>query len=218
MRAHLAPAILVTALLVLLLFLGPAIPIAALTGFTAAPAYSAAASGPDLQLTCCSAGLCLPVDLRDMAPGVWYDGACAGVANAAGSGARMSYTFHVVGGSPWESAAGFFDLLHARVHTGSGGDPHSWPLVYEGRLWDLLVGPAACELDPGAAHYYFFEFRVHDSAGNLYQGAQARCDLIFEATALAGPGGGDNGPTAGAPAPVAEPVLYLLPVTGSPAP
>ncbi|HOR00810.1 MAG TPA: hypothetical protein PLJ35_18510 [Anaerolineae bacterium] len=206
-------------LLGLALLVAAGSPLAALTGFTAA---AASAADPDLQLVACSSGLTLPVHLTNMAPSVWYDGACTGVANAATSGTRMSYNFHVKAGSPTESVTGMFDLIYVRVRAQGLGDPHGWPVVYEGRLWDLLVGPA--QLDPGAAHYYFFEFQLHESMGNPYQGATATCDLLFEATAVNGPSSDDNGDgdggeiTALSTGPAGEPLLFLLPVTGAETP
>ncbi len=210
MRLRLTLAGAVGLLLALALLLSEQSMVIALSDVQSAPDQRLQAGDLVVQYAACPGGPGLPVNVENMAPGAWHDGACVTVSNEGES--TLQYRLQTVATSPWESVSGFFDTLSTRVRAAGSppaADPLTWGVIYEDSLRNLWFGST---LEPGASHHYYLEFQVDGGAGNAYQAAQATCDILFDASWANPPG--EDGPVAHGRASVEPTPIYLLPVTG----
>jgi predicted ribosomally synthesized peptide with SipW-like signal peptide len=133
--------------------------------------------------------------IGNMAPGVWSSPERLDIYN---SGSTIPVKYLITAAANSESVAGFADRIYVRVRHTHAGTPNegSWPIVYEGKLKDLRIdstatpGVIAPSLDVNITHVYVYEFKVAESAGNVYQNANATFTVVFDATQTNNPGWG----------------------------
>lgn len=90
-----------------------------------------------------------------------------------------------------ETVPGFFDKLNVRVFK-CGQAPcdtmwwvHYQPL-YVGKVANLSI--TDLNMDPGESNCYHFEFQLDKTAGNVFQKAEAKLNIVFSATQKDNPG------------------------------
>jgi hypothetical protein len=82
-----------------------------------------------------------------------------------------------------ESTGGFYDKIQIKVERKEGS---SWVQYYSGWLKDLYIDPSICpamaSVSSGSSHDWQISLMVDPSAGNIYQGAIATFNLVFDST------------------------------------
>jgi predicted ribosomally synthesized peptide with SipW-like signal peptide len=129
----------------------------------------------------------------NMAPGVWTSPERLDIYN---SGSTIPVKYLITAAANSESVAGFADKIYVRVRHTFAGTPNegSWPIVYEGKLSNLYINsattPGVIETSLGVniTHVYAYEFKLAESAGNIYQNANATFTVTFNATQTNNPG------------------------------
>jgi len=136
----------------------------------------------------------LPVTLTGVNPGEWTGPHQVEVYNTSLSTTPIKYRFYDE--KLTESVANLYNKLNVRVrHTHAGTpNPAAWPVVYEGKLKDLMVnsettpGIISSTLGINITHVYQLEFQLDSTAGNEFQNQTAEFNLVFDATQPANPG------------------------------
>ena len=133
--------------------------------------------------------------IGNMAPGVWSAPERLDIYN---SGSTIPVKYRLSAAANSESVGGFSDKIIVRVrHTYAGtANEGSWPIVYQGKLKDLVVdstataGIISSSLGVNITHCFVWEFKVDESAGNIYQNANAQFTVNFDAAQTNNPGWG----------------------------
>jgi predicted ribosomally synthesized peptide with SipW-like signal peptide len=134
-----------------------------------------------------------PQTFTNMAPGVWTAPVEYQIYNLSTS---LPVKYYFEDRAVSESVAGYYDKINVIVrHTNAGTpNPAGWPIVYNGTLRNLAVnstgtpGIISPTLGTNITHVFYMQFELDPSAGNVYQGATATADFVFNATQDNNPG------------------------------
>ncbi len=154
---------------------------------------SLAAGKLDIKINA-ESGTTLPISVANMEPGVWYGPYTIAIYNQNTPLSTMpcKYRFYDAMGS--ESVAGFYDKLRVEVyHSFAPPGGFGWGTPkWTGALKDLYIDSPtyaiSASLGVNITHVYQLKFKVDESAGNVFQGASATFDLVFDATQVTNPG------------------------------
>jgi predicted ribosomally synthesized peptide with SipW-like signal peptide len=140
----------------------------------------------------------LPIELENIAPGEWYGPYEIHVYNQNTPVSTMPVKYRFYDANSTETVGGFYDLMRVKVDHSHAGPNNcvGWPTVFGPQPLGALdvrspahsIAAPSGELGVNITHVYCLYFKLHESAGNPYQGASATFDLVFDATQINNPG------------------------------
>ncbi len=140
-------------------------------------------------------GSTVPINIANMAPGIWSSLTNIGVENPNTPDSTMPLKYRFYDQKTSESVGGFYDKIWVRVRHTWAGTPGTWPIVWEGKLKDLYIDSPTYSitaptggLNVWNTHVYQLEFKLDEGASNTYQGQSATFDLVVYATQVNNPG------------------------------